>query len=320
MGLDFIDTNHKEDNWFLQIETFDPHEPFFSYQKYKDLYPHSYNGPQFDWPKYNKVEETPEQVQHCRYEYAALVSMCDNYLGKVLDKMDEYNLWQDTMLIVNTDHGFLLGEHDWWAKCIQPFYNEVAHIPLFIWDPRSGRRGERCDCLVQTIDLAPTLLDFFKIEIPRDMQGKPLGNTIANNTPIHDAVLFGVHGGHVNCTDGRYVYMRAPITSNNQPLYNYTLMPTHMRSMFSIEELKTVELAEAFPFTKGCKTMRIQTKPFQGVNAYRFGTLLYDLKNDPQQENPISNTKIEEMMIQHMITLMKKNHAPIEQYERLGLC
>ena len=51
-----------------------------------------------------------------RYEYAALVSMCDAHLGKVLDLMDELDLWEDTMLIVCTDHGFLLGEHDWWAK------------------------------------------------------------------------------------------------------------------------------------------------------------------------------------------------------------
>ncbi|MCB0143392.1 MAG: sulfatase-like hydrolase/transferase, partial [Caldilineaceae bacterium] len=93
-------------------------------------------GPHFDWPPYSRVQETPEQVDHMRYEYAALLSMCDAYLGKVLDMMDELNLWDDTMLIVNTDHGFLLGEHDWWAKMVQPLYQEVAHTPLFIWDPR----------------------------------------------------------------------------------------------------------------------------------------------------------------------------------------
>ncbi len=74
-------------------------------------------------------------------EYAALLSMCDHYLGKVLDLMDELDLWKDTLLIVCTDHGFLLGEHDWWAKIVQPFFNEVAHAPLFIWDPRCGYTG-----------------------------------------------------------------------------------------------------------------------------------------------------------------------------------
>jgi hypothetical protein len=73
--LDFIRENQGEDPWFLQIETFDPHEPFFSFQKYKDLYPHEYNGRPFDWPVYKQVDETQEEIGHCRYEYTALVSM-----------------------------------------------------------------------------------------------------------------------------------------------------------------------------------------------------------------------------------------------------
>ena len=63
--------------------------------------------------------------------------MCDASLGRVLDVMDELDLWDDTMLIVCTDHGFLLGEHGWWAKMVQPWYDENIHTPLFIWDPRS---------------------------------------------------------------------------------------------------------------------------------------------------------------------------------------
>jgi arylsulfatase A-like enzyme len=131
-GLEFLDVNHAQDNWFLQIETFDPHEPFYAPQRYRDLYLYDRDDISFDWPQYRRVQETPEQVQHCRNEYAALLSMCDAYLGKVLDKMDELDLWQDTMLIVNTDHGFLLGEHGWWAKIVQPFYSELVRIPLFV--------------------------------------------------------------------------------------------------------------------------------------------------------------------------------------------
>jgi len=49
--------------------------------------------------------------------------------------MDEHAMWDDTALLVTTDHGFLLGEHDWWAKIMMPCYNEVAHIPLFFHHP-----------------------------------------------------------------------------------------------------------------------------------------------------------------------------------------
>ena len=316
-GLQFIQTNHEQSNWFLQIETFDPHEPFFTQQKYKDLYPHDYDGPHFDWPDYARVSQPPEVVEHMRKQYAALLSMCDHNLGKVLDTMDELDMWQDTLLIVCTDHGFLLGEHDWWAKNIQPWYNINVHTPLYIWDPRSGQQGERRDSLVQMIDFAPTLLEFFGIERPSDMQGAPLRETITQDKPLREAVLFGAHGAHVNVTDGRYVYMRACNSADNTPLYEYTLMPTHMRGRFGVEELQDIRLAEPFSFTKGCRTMQIEAR--NHINPFNMGSLLFDLQNDPAQENPIVDEAVERRMIRLLLELMQANDAPPDQYQRLGL-
>ena len=321
LGSEFIRTNYGEDNWFLQIETFDPHEPFFAPRIYQDLYPHEYDGPFFDWPDYRRVRETPEQVEHCRYQYAALVSMCDHFLGKVLDLMDELDLWQDTMLIINTDHGFLLGEHGWWAKCIQPFYNQVARIPLFIWDPRAGKKASRRTQLVQTIDLAPTLLEFFSCPIPRDMKGIPLKETITAGKTIRDSALFGMHGGHINCTDGRYVYMRAPENSEDCPAYNYTLMPTHMRRPFSVAELSEADLAAPFSFTKGCKTLKVRAREGApgGEPVEKPATLLFDLRADPEQRNPIKDETVEKRMIQSVVRHMEENDAPPELFARMGL-
>ena len=214
-GIEFIHNNHGADNWFLQIETFDPHEPFFTHESYKRLYPHDYTPPDdlpTDWPSYQRVTESPEYVQYMRYQYAALLSMCDDHLGQVLDAMDDLNLWDDTLLIVATDHGFLLGEHDWWAKNDQPWYNELAHTPMFIWDPRSRIASERRQSLVQLIDIPVTLLEYFDVMVPDDMQGHSLRDTVATDEPVREAALFGIFGGHVNCTDGRYVYMRAPVS------------------------------------------------------------------------------------------------------------
>jgi arylsulfatase A-like enzyme len=315
MGMEFIRTNHEQDNWFLHIETFDPHEPYFAPQKYKDLYPHDYDGPHFDWPPYRPVEETPEQVRHVRYESAALHSMCDEYLGKVLDLMDELDLWKDTMLIVNTDHGFLLGEHNWWAKMVPPVYNEIAHTPLFIWDPRSAKKNERRNALVQTIDLAPTLLDYFDQSIPEDMQGKPLADTAANDAPVRKACLFGHHNAHINVTDGRYIYMRAP-EPDAEPAYEYTLMPTHMLHTFSVNQLHDIQLQEPFSFTKGCRTMKISAR---FPHYIPLKTELFDLREDPSQEHPIVNPQVEEMMVNHLIQLMKDTDTPPEQFARYGL-
>ncbi|WP_129843711.1 sulfatase [Streptomyces sp. RFCAC02] len=313
-GLEFLRDNHADDGWFVQIETFDPHEPFFTHQKYKDLYPHDYDGPHFDWPDYTRVTETDEQVAHARYEYAALLSMCDHSLGRVLDAMDAYGLWEDTLLIVCTDHGFLLGEKGWWAKVVQPWYNELVHTPLFLHDPRRPRlAGTRHAGLVQTVDIAPTLLEFFGVERTPDMQGRPLAEA------TREAALFGIFGGHVNITDGRHVYMRACVDDDNRPLYEHTLMPTRIRGRFTPEELADVTLAEPFSFTKGVRTLRVAARTSALLGPAHFGTLLFDLATDPAQERPVVDDATELRMIRLLVTALRANDAPISQFERLGI-
>lgn len=321
-GIEFLETNADADGWFLQIECFDPHEPFFTYREYKELYPHEYAGPEFDWPPYAKVTEPEAQVEHARAEYKALVSMCDRSLGRVLDAMDEHGLWEDTLLLVNTDHGFLLGEHGWWAKTVQPWFEELVHLPAFLWDPRAGVAGERNGGLVQTIDIAPTLLRFFGVEPTPDMLGREIvtaaaGAPAAPAAPAREGALFGIHGGHVNVTDGRHVYMRACATPANQPLEEYTLMPTHMRGRFAPEELAEAELADPLPFTKGVRPLRVPGRTL--VNPYLFGTLLFDLEADPGQEHPIVDDETELRMLRLLARLLHENDAPASQYERLGL-
>ena len=251
------------------------------------------------------------------YEYAALLSMCDAYLGKLLDVMDELNLWGDTLLIVCTAHGFLLGEHEWWAKVVQPWYSELARTPLFIWDPRSQRQDTAVDSLAQMIDLPATLLEFFGVPLPPHMEGRPLRDAVATGATTQEAVLFGIHGGHVNVTDGRYVYMRAPVHPDNTPLYEYTVMPTRMRRRFTEEELRGATLAEPFSFTKGIPLLKTAAQSW--VNAHEFGHLLFDLANDPQQQQPLHDPALEERMIKLLIERMQANDAPPEQYVRLGL-
>ena len=318
-GIEFIDTNAAADDWFLQLELFDPHEPFFTHQLYKDKYPHDYDGPEFDWPGYQKVTEPEQQVEHARLEYAALVSMCDTSLGRVLDAMDEHGLWDDTMLIVNTDHGFLLGEHGWWAKSVQPWFNELVHLPMFMWDPRNGGRDTRRGDLAQTIDIAPTLLRYFGQEPTADMQGHDLALASTEATHAgHDGALFGIHGGHVNVTDGRYVYMRAAVDRSNAPLEEYTLMPTHMRSRFAVSELTEWEPSDPLSFTKGIRTMRMPATP-TWMNPWQHGTLLFDLERDPDQLQPMRDDDVELRMLRLLAKRLHESDAPTSQFDRLGI-
>jgi len=316
-GIEFIQRNCLQDNWLVQIETFDPHEPFFSSKAHHDMYPEEYDGLEYDWPDYQQVLEDSATVAHVRNRYAALLSMCDESLGQVLDQMDELNLWSDTLLIVCTDHGLLLGEHSWWGKSAPPWYEETIHTPLFVWDPRYGVAGERRTSLVQTIDIAPTVLDFFGIEPTADMQGCQLGPVLTADTPVREYALFGSFGGHVNVTDGRHVYMRAPARVSNTPLYEHTLMPTHMRGFFSNAELAELELAGPFDFTKDLRVLR--TPGYAMTNPHVFGTLLFDLRTDPGQKVSLVDDDVELRMIQAMVDLMRSTDAPGSQYRRMGL-
>ncbi|POM25300.1 Choline-sulfatase [Actinomadura rubteroloni] len=320
-GVHFIDTNAGADRWLVQIEMFDPHEPFFTNNpEYLGKYGGDRPGPRFDWPPYAKTVEPAETVRRARDEYAALVSMCDRSLGRVLDAMDRHGLWDDTLLIVNTDHGFLLGEHGWWAKSVMPWFNELVHLPMFVCDPRTAGRDVRRAALAQTIDIAPTVLGFFGLAPTPDMQGRDLADVLERDRTIRDGALFGIHGGHVNVTDGRYVYMRAAADRANGPLEEYTLMPTHMRSRFAVAELAEWEPAEPLAFTKGLRTMRVPAGGSARLsNPWLHGTLLFDLETDPKQERPLLDDEVELRMLRLLQRLLRESDAPLSQYRRLGL-
>lgn len=321
-GLEYLRRNHREDGWFLQIETFDPHEPFVSLPEHQAAYAEhyeNYSGKAAEWPPYREVRESREAVEHARVEYASLVTACDQQLGKILDTFDQLDLWKDTLLIVWTDHGFLLGEHQSWAKCWTHFYDEIAHTPFFVWDPRQPQSaGQRRSALVQpSIDLGPTLLRYFELELTPDMRGFDLAATIAEDTPVRTHAIFGMFGRQVNVTDGRYVYFCGPPQPENRPLFNYTLMPTHMRGRFSPEELRPAELSPPLAFTKGCPVLKIPAKAT--VQPGQLPHLLFDLAADPGQEHPLTEPAVEAALREALRNEMIRCDAPPEQFARLGL-
>ena len=328
LAEDFLAANHAEDDWFLQIECFDPHEPFHAPQRFRDLYPRAYDGPVLDWPTYRKVSESAAEVAELRANYAALVSMCDAYFGRLLDLFDAHDLWRDTCLVLTTDHGFLLGEHDWWAKNRMPVYDEIARIPLMIHHLGfADQAGTRRAALTQTIDLMPTFLELHGQAIPEDVMGRSLLPVLARDQPLRTAALFGYFGAACNVTDGRHVYHRYPERMTAAGLHEYTLMPTRMMSRFAPEELEGATLAGPFGFTKGVPVLRLKPRcnadgdvvEVQGMDYADTVTRLYDRVADPGQLAPIADPVIEARMAGHLRRLMQEAEAPAELYARFGL-
>lgn len=310
-GLDFLAENHQEDAWFLQIECFDPHEPFEVSQRYRSLYHLEEGEDRFCWPAYTKV--TPDgDIAALRKEYAALLTMCDHYLGKLLDFMDAHEMWEDTVLIVNTDHGFLLGEHGYLGKNFTPMYQELVHLPFYMHVPNIA--PQRRNALCQTIDIAPTLLELYQLPIPQGMQGKSLLPVLRHDETIHETVLFGIHGGHVNITDGRYVYMKAAKREDNQPYVECTLMPTQMRGFFSKQTLAGAQLTEGDAFSNYIPYLKYPAATY--VNSHAYGDLLFDVRGG---ERLIWDDARKERMEKLLVKQMQACEAPAEEYERLGL-
>lgn len=109
-GLDFLERNHSADDWLLQIETFDPHEPFHAPDRFKDAFRTGWNGPIRDWPAYGRGNDEPGEANELRANYGATLAHCDHMLGKLLDAFDEYGLWDDTARCLARPGLMLCGE------------------------------------------------------------------------------------------------------------------------------------------------------------------------------------------------------------------
>lgn len=324
-AFEFLDLNAETDNWFMQLECFDPHEPFVAPERFRDAYRSGYNGKILDWPNYERTCESPEEIAEIRGNYAALVAMCDEYFGKLLDQFDARGLWEDTALVLSTDHGFLLSEHEWWGKNRMPYYEEISHIPLMIWHPGRGEAGGRRASLTQTPDLMPTFLDLHGCESPACVTGSSLIPMLDQDRPVRESLALGMFAGPVSVTDGRYSYFHYPEDLTGENLNLYTLMPTHLSAHFDLDELRTSELAGPFDFTKGVPVLKVRMNPKNsqvgndGQSLEDCQSVLFDLETDPRQEMPIDDPATVDRLARQIKVHFAQHDAPAELYAHFAL-
>jgi arylsulfatase A-like enzyme len=95
-------------------------------------------------------------------------------VGEVERLLREAGVFEDTILIVTSDHGEAFGEHGYWGHTFSAF-DESIHVPLVVRLPGSERVVGRVSGLTQTVDLLPTLFDMLEISYPREaVQGRSL--------------------------------------------------------------------------------------------------------------------------------------------------
>jgi arylsulfatase A-like enzyme len=327
-AIRWLDDNQGSDNWFLQLELFDPHEPFYAPPRYLELYGDTWDGPLYDWPYYGDCTDTPEAIAHIRKCYAALLTMTDHWLGRLWDKLDALDLWRDTLVVLTTDHGTMLGEHDYWMKIQPPVYNETAFLPLIVHLPGDQRAGARVTALTQTTDLMSTFLDYFGVPEPPHLHGTSLRPVFEANQAVHNALIYGHFAMAVNITDGRYTYFRNPVEPPGATVYAYTAMPTQHHGFMPREQLAQAEMGHFLSHTYGMPVYRVPqrnrpplrhgpTTDDQG--HYLPGHELFDLAGDPGQERPLADAEQERRMCDLLRAQLACVNAPAEQYTRLGL-
>lgn len=126
---------------------------------------------------YNYVDTPETNKERLIRQYQAMVGI-DRMMGQLLEKLERENIEENTVIIFTSDHGLFMGQFGLGGKAL--CYEQTTHVPFMIYDPRTQKkyRGIKSDALVQSIDIAPTLLDMAGIEIPASYQGKSLVNLV----------------------------------------------------------------------------------------------------------------------------------------------
>ena len=150
-ACNWLKTRRDERPFFLQVESFDVHEPFDVPEPYASMYGDGAARDRFDlWPPYQDAarqaefmaQASPEELEFIRAQYGGKVSQLDHWFGKLTKTMDELGLWENTAVIVTADHGHDLGERGNFGKQY-PHFDSHANIPLMIWHPEMPGRASR---------------------------------------------------------------------------------------------------------------------------------------------------------------------------------
>lgn len=203
-------TSTQNQPWFFGVGFFKPHLPFAAPKKWHDL--HARDGLELSpavaakpsWPSgwHNSSEFRsnyghPDRLnpdtdasyaRQMRIAYAASISYMDAQIGRVLAALNELGMAENTVVVLWSDHGFLLGEHGIWGKhCL---YDNAIRSPLMIRYPNIVKPGVACDATVETVDVFPTLLDLCHLPSVPGLDGHSLMNHLkdpsaASSKPAH---------------------------------------------------------------------------------------------------------------------------------------
>ena len=196
---------NRDKPFFLGVGFVRPHVPFVAPRKdYTDFLPYSRMQlpPKLkdDWADIPKAGINYKTSKNMKMDlrrqkkavggYYASVAFMDRMVGQVLNGLKEAGLEDNTIVIFTSDHGYHLGEHDFWAKV--SLHDESAAVPLIIRMP--GKKPAVCHSLVELLDLYPTLSNLCGLEVPKHLQGEDISMMMTDPTKEVRSAAFSVNG------------------------------------------------------------------------------------------------------------------------------
>ena len=192
---------HRDEPFWLGVGFVRPHVPFVAPRSYYPPYkpydtmvlPDKIEGDWDDIPQaginYKTSQNMKMDVRRQKKAiggYYASVAFMDAQVGKVLDAVRANGLEERTIVIFTSDHGYHLGEHDFWAKV--SLRDESSGVPLIISVP--GKKPAVCDSFVELLDLYPTISKLCGLPIPRHLQGKDISGMLDDpSITVRDAAF-----------------------------------------------------------------------------------------------------------------------------------
>jgi arylsulfatase len=176
-AIDFI--NEKRTGpWMISVNIFDPHPPFDAPLSYENRYNIMKLTPplfkESDLTVQEKLKPVAEALQysgkptekqmHNIASYYGMITLIDEQIGRILDLLEKTNQLENTIIIFNSDHGEMLGDHGLTGKGCR-FYEGAVRVPFIIAWPGHFLKGKTFDCLTELTDIAPTLAEVAGIQL-----------------------------------------------------------------------------------------------------------------------------------------------------------
>ena len=210
----WLEDNAKRDKFFLWVDTFEIHEDWMPPNYYLKIYEKEYHGLDYTYPNYGFADiYKPDELNHLRSCYAGEVTLTDRWVGHLLRQIEIMGLFGNTCVILLSDHGMYIGEHNLCGKHTvnqdNPWaiYDTVGKIPLLVWSPFNI--PNTISALVQPADILPTVLDLCDIDYPITLGKSWVPLLKGKETFCHDAIYTSLYSWN---GPGRIDYCQSHIT------------------------------------------------------------------------------------------------------------